>query len=95
MAAPVGLFGFAAPLALGGESITGNGTAIAVLSAISIVGGYLLLAGLWYFVFRDRSRKTSDVHSTKDTQQPKCQDKPPAPAHPTTSERRGVRFRRR
>jgi hypothetical protein len=45
-------------LALGGESAVesgGNGTAIAVISAISIAGGYLLLAGLWYFVFRDRS----------------------------------------
>ncbi len=28
---------------------------IAILSAISIVAGYVLLAGLWYFVFRDRS----------------------------------------
>jgi hypothetical protein len=29
---------------------------IAILSVISMAGGYLLLAGLWYFVFRDKSR---------------------------------------
>jgi len=42
------------PMALGGESITGNSTAIAVLSALSIVGGYVILAALWFFVFRDK-----------------------------------------
>ena len=42
------------PLGLDGESITGNSTAIAVLSAVSIVAGYLLLFALWYFVFRDK-----------------------------------------
>jgi hypothetical protein len=31
-------------------------TDIAILSVISMAGGYLLLAGLWYFVFRDKSR---------------------------------------
>jgi hypothetical protein len=30
-------------------------TDIAILSVISMAGGYLLLAGLWYFVFRDKS----------------------------------------
>lgn len=44
-------------LALGGESVGGESTAIAVVALASIVGGYLLLAGLWYFVFRDRHRK--------------------------------------
>jgi hypothetical protein len=43
------------PIALGGES-GGEGTGIAVISAVSIVVGYLLIAGLWYFVFRDRAR---------------------------------------
>lgn len=45
------------PLALDGESITGSSTAIAVLSVVSIVGGYLLLFALWYFVFRDKSSR--------------------------------------
>jgi hypothetical protein len=44
------------PLALGGESGGGgNGTAVAVVSLVSIVGGYLLLALLWHFVFRARA----------------------------------------
>jgi hypothetical protein len=44
------------PLALDGESAVGNNTAIAVITVVSIVFGYLLIAGLWYFVFRDSSR---------------------------------------
>ena len=44
------------PLALGGESAGGESTGIAVISAVSIVVGYLLIAALWYFVFRDRAR---------------------------------------
>jgi hypothetical protein len=44
-------------LALDGESATGNSTGIAVISLVSIVFGYLLLAALWYFVFRDKSRR--------------------------------------
>jgi hypothetical protein len=44
------------PMALGGESTTGNSTAIAVISAVSLVLGYLLIAALWHFVFRDPSR---------------------------------------
>ena len=50
------------PVALGGES-GGESTGIAVISAISIVIGYALIAALWYFVFRDRrrgGRKRSD-----------------------------------
>ena len=46
----------ALPLALDGESAAGNSTGIAVISLISIVFGYLLLAGLWYFVFREKAR---------------------------------------
>ncbi len=45
------------PLALDGESVTGNNEAIAVISVVSIVSGYLLLAGLWYFVFREKARE--------------------------------------
>ncbi|HEV7586342.1 MAG TPA: hypothetical protein VGO14_11245 [Solirubrobacteraceae bacterium] len=44
------------PLALGGESAGGESTGLAVISAISIVVGYALIAALWYFVFRDRGR---------------------------------------
>jgi hypothetical protein len=47
------------PLALDGESVAetgGNGTAIAIVSAVSIVFGYLLLAALWRFVFSEKAR---------------------------------------
>jgi hypothetical protein len=47
------------PLALDGETAAetgGNGTAIAVVSAISLVGGYLLLFALWRYVFSDRAK---------------------------------------
>jgi hypothetical protein len=45
------------PLALDGESVSetgNNGTPIAVVSLVSIVGGFLLLGALWYFVFREK-----------------------------------------
>jgi hypothetical protein len=47
------------PLALDGESVVetgGNGTAIAVISAVSIVGGYVLLWALWHYVFSAKAR---------------------------------------
>lgn len=44
-------------LALDGESAAGNNTGLAVISLVSIVFGYLLLAGLWYFVFRGKARE--------------------------------------
>ena len=47
---------FSVPLALDGESAAGNNTAIGVVSLLSILAGYLLLAGLWYFVFRRKAR---------------------------------------
>jgi hypothetical protein len=46
-------------LALAGESVTetgGNGTAIAVVSVVSIVGGYLLLFALWRYVFSTKAK---------------------------------------
>jgi hypothetical protein len=52
----LGALALSLPLALDGESASGNTTAIAVISAVSIVLGYLLLAALWYFVFRDKAR---------------------------------------
>jgi hypothetical protein len=45
------------PIALDGESSAGNNTGIAVISVASIACGYLLLAGLWYFVFREKARE--------------------------------------
>jgi hypothetical protein len=47
------------PLALDGETVTetgGNGTAIAVVSAVSIVAGYLLLFALWRYVFSAKAK---------------------------------------
>jgi hypothetical protein len=43
-------------LALDGESATGNSTGIAVIALVSMVSGYVLLAALWWFVFRDRDK---------------------------------------
>ncbi|HMD51216.1 MAG TPA: hypothetical protein VKG62_00775 [Solirubrobacteraceae bacterium] len=54
------------PLALDGESSgAGNSTGIAVISIVSIVSGYLLLAGLWYFVFRDKARSGEKARSRR------------------------------
>jgi hypothetical protein len=50
-------------LALDGESVTSNNTGLAVISVVSIVSGYLLLAGLWYFVFRDKARAKRETKS--------------------------------
>jgi hypothetical protein len=44
------------PVALGGESGTGNDTFIAVIAVVSMVSGYVLLAAIWWFFFRDKSR---------------------------------------
>ncbi len=44
-------------LALDGESAAGSdSTGIAIIALVSMVSGYVLLAALWWFVFRDRSR---------------------------------------
>lgn len=60
---PAGLITLAAslitPLALDGEAATeasGNGTAIAIVSVISIAGGYLLLYLLWRYVFSEKAK---------------------------------------
>ena len=47
------------PLALDGESAVeqgSSGTAIAVVSAISIAGGYVLLFLLWRYVFSAKAK---------------------------------------
>jgi heme/copper-type cytochrome/quinol oxidase subunit 2 len=57
-----GLFALAhaiAPLALDGEAAAesgGTGTAIAVVSAISLVVGYLMLYLLWRYVFSSKAK---------------------------------------
>jgi hypothetical protein len=42
------------PLALGGESVGGSNTGLAVVSLVSIVLCWVMLAALWYFVFRGK-----------------------------------------
>jgi len=49
--------GLLLPVALDGESVSSNNTAVAVISVVSIVSGYLLLGALWYFVFREKARR--------------------------------------
>jgi hypothetical protein len=47
------------PLALDGESaseVGGNGTAIAVVAAVSMAGTYLLLFVLWRYVFSAKAK---------------------------------------
>lgn len=51
-------------LALDGESLTRSNTALAIMSLISMVFVYALLAGLWYFVFRDKARARKKKDST-------------------------------
>lgn len=45
------------PLALDGESVTAGNTALAIVSVVSMVFGYLLLAALWCFVFSAKARE--------------------------------------
>ena len=45
------------PVALDGESVNANNAAIGVISVVSLLSGYLLLAALWYFVFRQKTRE--------------------------------------
>jgi predicted outer membrane lipoprotein len=52
------------PLALDGESVTGNNTGLAVISVVSIACGYVVLAALWYFVFRDKARARREKDSS-------------------------------
>jgi len=44
------------PVALDGESVAAGNTGLAVISVVSVVFGYVLLAALWYFVFRKDAR---------------------------------------
>jgi hypothetical protein len=51
-------------LALDGESASANNTGLAVISIVSIVSGYLLLAGLWFFVFSSKARARREKGSS-------------------------------
>jgi uncharacterized membrane-anchored protein len=55
-----------APLALDGESVNNNNTGIAVISILSIVGGFVLLGALWYFVFRAKAWDKHDERPPRD-----------------------------
>jgi len=44
-------------LALDGESAVSNSTGLAIISIVSIVFGYVLLACLWHFVFSAKARR--------------------------------------
>jgi hypothetical protein len=44
-------------LALDGESAVSGSTGLAIVSAVSIVFGYVLLACLWHFVFSAKARR--------------------------------------
>lgn len=59
MAAAALLHAGITPLALGGEAAVesgGTGTAIAIVSAISLVVGYVMLYLLWRFVFSAKAK---------------------------------------
>ncbi len=44
-------------LALDGESAVSGSTGLAIISIVSIVFGYVLLAFLWHFVFSAKARR--------------------------------------
>jgi hypothetical protein len=47
------------PLALGGESVAetgGNGEVLAIISAVSIAIGYVVLFALWRYVFSAKAK---------------------------------------
>lgn len=53
-------------LALDGESSAlNNGTGMAIVAAVSMASGYILLAALWWFVFRDKARARRKRDSSK------------------------------
>ncbi|HEY4427251.1 MAG TPA: hypothetical protein VGN08_03520 [Solirubrobacteraceae bacterium] len=57
------------PLALDGESATeagGDGTAIAIVSVVSIVFAYVLLFVLWRYVFSPKARARRNDRGRSD-----------------------------
>ncbi|MGO8905360.1 MAG: hypothetical protein ACLQMH_07025 [Solirubrobacteraceae bacterium] len=53
------------PIALDGEAASGNNSALGVISVLSIVVGWVLLAALWYFVFRRKASEKRDDRSSE------------------------------
>lgn len=47
----------AVPFALDGESANASNTGLAIISAVSMLFGYVLLACLWHFVFSAKARR--------------------------------------
>ncbi len=70
-------------VALDGDSIVGNNAAIALVALASMVLGYLVLAGLWYFVFR-RSPADREAERVADEARAEAvrQWRPATAAHP-------------
>jgi len=58
------------PLGLDGDSLAGNSAAIAALALVSMVIGYAVLAGLWYFVFR---RSPEEREADRQAQQARAE----------------------
>jgi hypothetical protein len=52
------------PMALGGEAEGANNTGLGIISLVSIVVGWVGLAALWWFVFRDKSRSKRKKRSS-------------------------------
>ncbi len=73
------------PLALGGDSVTGNNAGIAAISIVSIVCGYALLFALWWFVFRPRREGDGRVHAPDHVHAPEA-DEDHAPAEAPQSQ---------
>ncbi len=73
----------ALPVALGGDSIAPNSAAIAAIALASMVVGYLVLAGLWYFVFR-RSPTEREAERVSEAARAEAvrQWRPATAAHP-------------
>jgi hypothetical protein len=55
------------PLALDGESVNNNNTGLAAISVVSMVAGWLLIIGLWWFVFRAKAKgRRAERESERD-----------------------------
>jgi hypothetical protein len=62
------------PLALDGESVTGNNVGIAVLSVVSMIFGYALIAALWYFVFSPKAADRRRARTARSVQRADGED---------------------
>jgi hypothetical protein len=53
-------------LALGGEAVSAGDKGLGIISLVSIVSGYVGLAALWFFVFRDKSSRNKRKKDSTD-----------------------------